>query len=174
MAAAAAAALLLAATAVAAEPVPEGYRMDRYRAPTPETVPGAQTVDTAAVAALVETGAARPVNVMKADRSALPGGPWLVAEPRPQIPGGVWLPNVGLGALSAEEEAGFAAALERLTGGRRDGGLLFYCLADCWMSWNAAKRAAALGYTRVFWYREGLDGWEAAGRPTEPGLPVPP
>jgi hypothetical protein len=35
------------------------------------------------------------------------------------------------------------------------GFLCFYCLADCWMSWNAAKRALSLGYSNVAWYREG-------------------
>jgi rhodanese-related sulfurtransferase len=30
------------------------------------------------------------------------------------------------------------------------------------MSWNAAKRAASWGYRRVYWYRDGTDGWEAA------------
>ena len=33
----------------------------------------------------------------------------------------------------------------------------------CWMSWNAAKRAVALGYTGVNWFPEGSDGWVAAG-----------
>ena len=31
------------------------------------------------------------------------------------------------------------------------------------MSWNAAKRAVALGYSAVNWYPEGVDGWAAAG-----------
>ena len=31
--------------------------------------------------------------------------------------------------------------------------LVFYCDANCWMSWNAAKRAMdELGYSRVYWY----------------------
>ena len=36
------------------------------------------------------------------------------------------------------------------------------------MSWNAAKRALALGYTHVAWYPEGTDGWAAADLPLEP------
>ena len=35
------------------------------------------------------------------------------------------------------------------------------------MSWNAAKRALALGYAHVAWYPEGADGWAAAGLPLE-------
>jgi rhodanese-related sulfurtransferase len=41
------------------------------------------------------------------------------------------------------------------------------------MSWNLAKRLAALGYTRVYWYPDGTTGWEAAGLPLEPSLPMP-
>jgi rhodanese-related sulfurtransferase len=31
------------------------------------------------------------------------------------------------------------------------------------MSWNAARRAAEWGYSRVHWYPEGTTGWVAAG-----------
>jgi rhodanese-related sulfurtransferase len=31
------------------------------------------------------------------------------------------------------------------------------------MSWNAAKRAAQYGYSQVYWYPDGSDGWEKAG-----------
>ena len=156
-----------------AVPVPDGYRMTDYRSPTPASLPGGETVDTAAARALVEAGAALPINVMKLDRSTLPGGPWLLPKPFPQIPGGVWLPNVGLGALPPELEDYFRINLERLSGGDRGRGLLFYCLADCWMSWNAAKRALEMGYRRVHWYRDGVDGWAEAGLPTEEAKPVP-
>lgn len=170
--------LLMAALAQpvsAGGPVPEpaGYRLDGYRAPTPATLAGAVAVDTAAARRLVEDGAVLPVNVLKLERSTLPGAPWLLGKPTPQIPGGVWLPNVGLGEPGPELEAYFAGALDRLTGGARERGLLFYCLADCWMSWNAAKRALALGYRRVYWYRDGLDGWAEAGLPTQDGGPLP-
>ncbi|WP_431855988.1 PQQ-dependent catabolism-associated CXXCW motif protein [Azospirillum sp.] len=171
--AAMAAMVLLTLPARAGGPVtePAGYRLDGYRAPTPATLAGATTVDTAAARRLVEEGAALPVNVLKLERR--PAGPWLLAKPTPQIPGGVWLPNVGLGEPGPEIEAYMVHALERLTGGDRGRGLLFYCLADCWMSWNAAKRALFLGYRRVYWYRDGLDGWEEAGLPTQDGGPLP-
>ena len=47
------------------------------------------------------------------------------------------------------------------------GQLLFFCLADCWMSWNAAKRAQEYGYTSVLWYPEGTDGWRFEDWPVE-------
>ena len=42
---------------------------------------------------------------------------------------------------------------------------MVYCQADCWMSWNAAKRLLSYGYSNVAWYPEGTDGWERAGLP---------
>ena len=48
-----------------------------------------------------------------------------------------------------------------------------YCLADCWMSWNAAKRALKIGYSNVAWYRDGTDGWLAAGLPLQEATPEP-
>jgi coenzyme PQQ precursor peptide PqqA len=41
------------------------------------------------------------------------------------------------------------------------------------MSWNAAKRALALGYRNVVWYPEGSDGWAAAGLPLQAAEPEP-
>ena len=165
----------LPADALAAEaiPAPDGYRMTDYRAPTPAGLPGAVTVDTAQARALVESGNVVAVNVLKLDRSTLPGGPWLLPKPFRQIPGSVWLPNVGLGALTPELEGYFRTRLDALTKGDRGRGLLFYCLADCWMSWNAAKRALEMGYGRVYWFRDGVDGWAEAGLPTEEAKPVP-
>jgi rhodanese-related sulfurtransferase len=36
-------------------------------------------------------------------------------------------------------------------------------------SHQAARRAAALGYTKVFVMPDGIDGWIAAGKPVEKG-----
>ncbi len=42
------------------------------------------------------------------------------------------------------------------------------------MSWNAAKRALALGYQNVAWYPDGTDGWHEAGLPLQDaGKPIP-
>jgi rhodanese-related sulfurtransferase len=41
------------------------------------------------------------------------------------------------------------------------------------MSWNAAKRALAMGYVNVAWYPEGTDGWEEAGLPLTEAKPAP-
>jgi len=86
--------------------------------------------------------------------------------------GRVGLPDVGRGALSPELEAYFRVHLEDAVKGLRDRPIVFYCLADCWMSWNATKRAAGWGYTQLYWYRDGIDAWEAAKLPTENTDPV--
>lgn len=169
------AALLLSASPSTAGGVaePDGYRLSDYRAPTPDGLAGATTLDTDGARALLERGGAIPINVLKLERSALPGTPWLTGKPQRQIPGSFWLPNVGLGAPDKETVDWFAAVLHRITGGNTGRGLLFYCMADCWMSWNAAKRALSLGYRNVHWYPAGTDGWIEAGLPTEEATPFP-
>ncbi|MBP2231547.1 PQQ-dependent catabolism-associated CXXCW motif protein [Azospirillum agricola] len=152
---------------------PPGFRLSDYRAPTPAGLSGAVTLDTGGVRALLERGGTVPIYVQKLDRSTLPGAPWLLSKPFRQIPGSVWLPNVGLGAPDPATLSWFEQHLARLTGGDRAHGLLFYCLSDCWLSWNAAKRAVLAGYTRVHWYPTGVDGWMEAGLPTEEAQPLP-
>ena len=50
---------------------------------------------------------------------------------------------------------------------------MIYCQADCWMSWNAAKRALSYGYTNVAWYPDGTEGWERAHLADEESQPEP-
>ncbi len=164
--------LLLAApllVAAAEAPVPDGYRMGDYRAPTPLHVPGARTIETAEAKALLDRGDVAFFDVLAAPRrpEGLPASTLWRPSPRLGIPGSLWLPEVGRGSLAGETEAWFRAALERATGGDRERTVVFYCLAECWMSWNAAKRAAEWGWRQVLWYRDGTDGWEAAGLPTQ-------
>ncbi|MBP2299402.1 rhodanese-like domain-containing protein [Azospirillum picis] len=155
-------------------PQPDGFRQSDYRSPTPDGLDGAETVDTPGVQALLAGGSVRPIFVQRLERSTLPGGPWLQSRPYRQIPGSVWLPNVGVGAPDAETMSWFTAQLDHVTGSDRNRDILFYCLSDCWLSWNAAKRAVLLGYARVHWYPAGIDGWMEAGLPTEEAQPLPP
>jgi rhodanese-related sulfurtransferase len=41
------------------------------------------------------------------------------------------------------------------------------------MSWNAAKRVLAMGYSHVIWYPDGTDGWQEEGLPLEDVQPMP-
>jgi PQQ-dependent catabolism-associated CXXCW motif protein len=156
-------------------PEPEEYRMEDYRAPTPHTVSGGIVLDTEAARKLWAEGGAVWIDVLPAPRrpANLPASAVWKPVPRRDIPGSLWLPETGRGALSPEIESYFHDHLETATKGRRDAPVVFYCLVDCWMSWNAAKRAACWGYTRVYWYPEGTDGWEAAKLPVAETEPVP-
>ena len=161
---------------VGARPLePQGYRMDDYRTPTPETVAGGVVLDTDAAYELWKSGSAVWIDVLPAPRrpANLPVSALWMPVPHRDIPDSLWLPDIGRGALSPELETYFQDHLEAATRGQRDTAVVFYCLADCWMSWNAAKRAAAWGYTRVYWYPDGTDGWEAAKLPLTETEPVP-
>jgi len=44
--------------------------------------------------------------------------------------------------------------------------IVFYCMSrDCWLSVNASLRAKKLGYSKVGWYRGGMESWKAANLP---------
>jgi PQQ-dependent catabolism-associated CXXCW motif protein len=149
--------------------------MDDYRSETPETVAGGAVLDTDSAHRLWTDEHAVWIDVLPAPQRPANLPPSSLWKPLPHrdIPGSIWLPDIGRGALSPQLEVYFRAHLEAATKSRLDAPVAFYCLADCWMSWNAAKRAASWGYTRVYWYRDGTDGWEAAKLPTEVAEPVP-
>jgi PQQ-dependent catabolism-associated CXXCW motif protein len=153
---------------------PEGYRMDDYRAPTPATVAGAVVLDTDTAHQLWKSGEAVWIDVLPAPRrpANLPESAVWMPLPHRDIPGSLWLPDVGRGALSPEVEGYFRDHLATATKLRKDAAIVFYCLADCWMSWNAAKRAASWGYTQIYWYRDGTDGWDAAKLPMQNAEPT--
>ncbi len=155
----------IAAGAAVAEP--HDYRMDDYRSPVPATLAGAKVLTPDEAADLWNKNAAIFIDVYpQAPKPAnLPAGTFWRDPVHRSIDGAHWLPNVGYGALSAAMEDYFATRLERLTDGKRDAAIVFFCLKDCWMSWNAAKRALALGYTSVMWFSEGTDGWQELGYP---------
>ncbi|MGY9050321.1 hypothetical protein P775_04720 [Puniceibacterium antarcticum] len=140
---------------------PGGYRMEEFRDPVPDTLSGATVVGPEDAHDLWETGNVAFVDVLpQAPKPAgLPEGTLWRDKKRNSIPGAIWLPNVGYGALADSYHAYFQAGLEKVTGGDRDHPVLFFCLENCWMSWNAAKRALEYGYSSVYWLPEGTDGW---------------
>lgn len=156
-------------------PEPEGYRMEAYRAPVPETLTGATVIDTAKAHDLWTKKAAAFIDALPhaPKPEGLPRNAVWREQPRFDIPGSFWLPDTGYGAISDATRRYFEKGLEKASGGDRRKPLVFYCLADCWMSWNAAKRALTLGYSNVSWYPKGTDGWAAAGHPLEERKPEP-
>jgi PQQ-dependent catabolism-associated CXXCW motif protein len=159
-----------------ATPEPERYRNEDYRAPTPSTLRGARVITTAQAEVLWRAGTAVFVDVMPhvLRPAGLPAGTFWRGKPRYNIPGSIWLADTGHGELTASTEGYLKAGLERITGGDRGRLVVIYCQRDCWMSWNAAKRAVALGYTAVAWYPDGSDGWQDAGLPLSEATPAPP
>lgn len=163
-----------AASAAGAPPEPETFRQSDYRAPTPATLSGARVLTTSEAEKLWRSGEAAFVDVLpQAPRPVgLPAGVVWRDKPRFDIPGSLWLPDTGYGELAPVMLDYFHRGLDRALDGRSRP-LVFYCLEDCWMSWNAAKRALALGYKNVDWYPEGTVGWAAAGLPLEASRPEP-
>jgi len=156
-------------------PAPDSYRRENLRAPTPASLPGARVVSTPEAQAIWREGSAAFIDVLPhAPRPPdLPSGTLWRGQHRLNIPGSIWLADTGYGELSATAENYLRSGLERATGGNRAMPLVIYCLRDCWMSWNAARRALSWGYTAVIWYPDGTDGWQDAGLPLQPATPAP-
>jgi PQQ-dependent catabolism-associated CXXCW motif protein len=154
---------------------PEGYRSDNYRAPVPATLEGARVLATAEAEAIWRARSGAFVDVLpRAPKPKnLPAGTVWRDMPRKNIPGSIWLPDTGYGTLAAPTEDYLRNGLARAAHGDKAALLVIYCLADCWMSWNAARRALSYGYSNVAWYPDGTDGWERAKLPTEEAQPEP-
>lgn len=150
-------------------PEPEGFRMEQYRAPVPDTLSGARVLDPQAAYALWQSGEAAFIDVLPRPPKPenLPEGTIWIEKPRHSIPGAIWLPNVGYGAIAEVTDAYFRHGLKKATGDDKDQPVVFFCLANCWMSWNAAKRALEYGYSQVYWMPDGTDGWSSQDYPTE-------
>ncbi|HYS83757.1 MAG TPA: PQQ-dependent catabolism-associated CXXCW motif protein [Bradyrhizobium sp.] len=172
-----AATLVLALPAHAQEnaPEPEGYRTDNYRAPVPATLAGARVLATGEAEAIWRAGAGVFIDVLPhaPKPQNLPAGTIWREKPRLNIPGSIWLPDTGYGTLAAATEDYLRHGLARAAGGNSATLLVIYCLTDCWMSWNAAKRALSYGYRNVAWYPEGTDGWQRADLPVSESQPEP-
>lgn len=156
-----------------AVPEPAGYRTDNYKAPVPATLAGARVARTQEAAALWEQKSAVFFDVMpRLPKPAnLPAGTIWRDKPRMNIPGSIWLANVGYGEITPETAEYFRAGLAANTGGDKSRKIVVYCMTNCWMSWNAAKRAVSWGYTSVVWYPDGADGWEHTNRPLAAATP---
>ncbi|MEO1206014.1 MAG: PQQ-dependent catabolism-associated CXXCW motif protein [Pseudomonadota bacterium] len=147
---------------------PSGYRMDTYRAPVPSSLKGARVVEVDGAEKMWRSAGAVFIDVypQAPKPPGLPSSTIWRAPKHKSIAGATWLANVGYGVLRPEIETFFKTELVRLSDGDPDKPLVFFCLRDCWMSWNAAKRAVAMGYTNVVWFPDGTDGWVDFDLPT--------
>jgi PQQ-dependent catabolism-associated CXXCW motif protein len=85
----------------------------------------------------------------------------------PSIPNAYRIPYAGApGSFYDQTQFALWNALYQLTHGRPETPLIFFCLGpQCWESYNAALRAIRMGFSNVFWYRGGLQAWQAANLP---------
>jgi PQQ-dependent catabolism-associated CXXCW motif protein len=154
---------------------PDGYRMDNYRAPVPSTLAGAKVLTTVEAEAIwrAKTGVFIDVLPRPPKPKDLPAGTVWRDKPRLNIPGSVWLPDTGYGRLVPATEGYLMRGLARASQDNKAAPLVIYCQADCWMSWNAAKRVLSFGYVNVAWYPDGTDGWVRANLPLTEAQPEP-
>ena len=132
----------------------DALRTSAYHAPTPRAIPGGRMVRTTGLEAM-----------RKARRR-----PYLIdvlgGESHRTIAGAFWLAGAGAGDLNADEARRFRDAMAKFAAGDRNQPIVFFCAdSQCWLSYNAALRAIAAGYTNIMWYRGGLAAWGHAGLP---------
>lgn len=130
-------------------------RKPPYSGPTPVAIPGGRTVATDELRELV----GRQPAPLLVDVAA--------GEGHMSLPDAHWLPGAGRGVHYLDPlQAAISEWLVELTRGDKGRVLVFFCVdAKCWLSYNVALRALALGYSNVLWYRGGVAAWAEAGLP---------
>ena len=122
-------------------------------AATPLTIPGAQRITTAELAARLHDAPQTPVLDFGSGVAVVPGAYWVQAPEQGQSGDPVTR------ALTASH-----AAADRPVVVMSDG--------PCgWDSYNAALKLVGAGFHAVLWYRGGEEGWKAAGRQSEDRRP---
>ena len=136
-------------------PPTRDIRQPPYSAPTPTQVPGATPISTKDLQTKL-TAVPAPVLVDVAS-----------GDGHVTLQGAYWLPGAGRGNHYFDLlQAQLAGYLEQLSQGDKRRPMVFFCVnAQCWLSYNASLRAAALGYIQVYWYRGGIEAWKEAGLP---------
>ena len=156
------AALLLAAAAPADPALFDrmGYRTSHYRAVVPSPPEGTRTLTDREAIALHRRGEGLFIDVMPAEGGTrLDTGHWKLAEERRSIPGARWFPEAGRSPLDPVIAEWFRNGVAALRRNRPSAPLVVFCRADCWMSWNAARRLRSWGVRNILWYGPGTDGW---------------
>lgn len=125
--------------------------------PTPTSIPGARVVGTRALIDELRAGGESRFLLIDV----------LSGDTHPSIPGARHLPQAGSpGSFNDAVQRQVVQDLDHLTGGRKGFPLVFFCGGvNCWLSYNASLRAVTGGYSNVFWYRGGIEAWQAARQP---------
>ncbi|MDZ4131393.1 MAG: rhodanese-like domain-containing protein, partial [Hydrogenophaga sp.] len=120
---------------------------------TPRSLGGAQVVDAAAVAQMLQRGA-RYIDT-RTDAEFKAG----------HVPGAKLVPYVEKSAKDADYEATLDQFDTAQLGTDRGVELIFACNgAECWKSYKASQAALKAGFTKVHWFRGGFPEWRAAGQ----------
>ncbi|MEM8572110.1 MAG: rhodanese-like domain-containing protein [Pseudomonadota bacterium] len=152
-----------------------GFRIAQERAPSPDDVPAPIEIVSATEAKeLIDQGAVA-IDVVGAAYARIDEdtGEWVIEKVRESLPGAVWLPETGRGNVKPEIETYLSDSLNQMTTGDLGREIVVFCKADCWHSWNAAQRIADLGYSNVFWFKNGTDGWKDIDGPVSVVTPLP-
>lgn len=136
----------------------DGYRSKNYRSPTPTETSFATVVDAEDILKLSkENENLVIVNVVPLD---MDGSTFIQAKPHEGIVNSIWLPNVGYGQINEMTKNYLVENLNLAMNNNNDTVFVFYCKIDCWMSWNAARRASLLGFKNISWYKNGIETWK--------------
>ncbi len=152
----------------------QGYRTAAFRAPV-DRDPAPATAISLAQARRLAPDAALFIDVLPAEGAHRDGasGAWTLASPHDTIPGALWYPETG---RAPPDPLLWQALTTQVAAFRRQhpaAPIVLFCRADCWMSWNAARRLALGGVAGVRWLAEGIEGWHDAGGGLVPATPVP-
>ena len=152
----------------------QGYRTARYRSPIRTDPVPAATITLDAALGLEPGKDALFIDVMPVEAGVRDpvSGVWRLSAQHLTIPGALWYPETGRAPV---DQALWRALEAKIAEARRSAPgqpVILFCRADCWMSWNAARRLAAQGYANIHWFAAGTDGWHAAGRELVGAIPV--
>jgi len=131
---------------------PDNVLHTNYKAPTPTTVPGAQTIETADLIKLLEQQKPVTLDTINWGQS---------------IPGAIGLWGAGIGGSTSDQhQSRLSQKMRRLTNDDRTVPIVTVGFnSERYQGRNLALRLVALGYTHVYWYRGGREAWEVAGLP---------
>ncbi len=157
---------------------PAAYRTSNYRSEVPLTLKGAKVIDSAQQ---LQSFLRQNKNSILLDAYPAPQKPdnfptndlWIEPE-RETLPGAIWLANTGMGNIPAALETLLKTQLTQLSSNDKQRDVIIFCEPACWHSWNAAKRAVSYGYSNIYWYRQGVTGWQQAGFSVTVQQPVRP
>lgn len=150
----------VAALLTAAASEPDGLWTGPMVGDTPATLSGAKVLD---VKGLEKLMAEKPllIDSSPADRRPEKLPQTAIWNPTHRsIPGAVWFPGAGRGDLDPAKADSLMERITELSEGKTSKAIVTFCKPRCWGSWNVGKRLIEAGYTAVYWFPPGVNGWQ--------------